>query len=96
MSDRAFVFLRRLRDQRSRFLGVVTVKPRPIEGAQVHLDVRGLGVVTVKPRPIEGAQVHLDVRGNTVTGRVASITPAKWDPQSGVTPTIHVTQDKPS
>ena len=74
MSDRAFVFLRRLRDQRSRFLGVVTVKPRPIEGAQVHLDVRG----------------------NTVTGRVASITPAKWDPQSGVTPTIHVTQDKPS
>jgi hypothetical protein len=74
MSDRAFVFLQRLRDQRSRFLGVVTVKPRPIEGAQVHLEVRG----------------------KTVTGRVASITPANWNPQCGVTPTIHVTQDKPS
>jgi hypothetical protein len=40
MSDRAYVFLRRLRDQRSRFMGVLRVRPRPARGAQVQLVFR--------------------------------------------------------
>lgn len=41
LSYRAFVFLRRLREQRSRFLDVVPVKPRPEKGAQIQLQFRG-------------------------------------------------------
>ncbi len=41
MSSRAFVFLQSLRDQRSRFLGVVTVNPRPARGMQIQLKFRG-------------------------------------------------------
>ena len=40
MTDRAFVYLRRRRDRRSRFLGIVSVKPRPARGAQVQLVFR--------------------------------------------------------
>ena len=41
MSDKAFVYLRRRSDQRSRILGVVRVKPRPARGARVQLFYRG-------------------------------------------------------
>ena len=41
MSSKAFVFLRRLREQRSRFLGVLKVNPRPAKGVQIQLEFRG-------------------------------------------------------
>ena len=41
MTDRAFVFVWRVRERRSRFLGVVTVKPRPTRGARVQFEFRG-------------------------------------------------------
>ncbi len=41
MTDRAFVFLWRVREQRSQFLGVVTVKSRPTRGARIQFEFRG-------------------------------------------------------
>ena len=41
MSDMAFVYLRRRRDRRPRFLGAVNVEPRPARGVEVLMHFRG-------------------------------------------------------
>jgi hypothetical protein len=59
MSDRAFVFLRRVREQRPRFLGVVTVKPRPTRGARIQFEFRGKTetgrVASIEPENWDGS-----------------------------------------
>ena len=52
MSNRAFVFLRRLNDQRSRFLGVVTVRPEPATDAQIQVELKFKRVQYVAYEPV--------------------------------------------